>query len=294
MVQSDPDERIAYLACQHIFHGSNSLVRKRKNLFDISPALSTEQEASEAEAARDEANAIREISEREASREVTVKSQMQPANEGNEGINVSETRIGTNNPIQPLYPVCIYYRSQHIITTSIQKLVEEGCFAYAQRHFPQLLVKDSWDCPEATAVGVECLAKNAQLFLKALNNPDYSERVSMLRRKLNMVIEELKYNKVLLEERYLAELKKIHTKHAALDIQEQDAKNAIVDGDLQCLDDIDKSIERVVQYSNIDESIREEGKRKMPVECPELSDSEEEILESVVAVNSSDCTANQL
>jgi hypothetical protein len=130
MAQRDPDERLVYLACQHIFRGSNSQVRKRKHvmnllqqnkptltdilrehsidrtcdvakklldaqvfysalrakirfpeLFDVSPAQSAEREASEAEAARDEAKAVREISERETSREVAIQSQARPANE---------------------------------------------------------------------------------------------------------------------------------------------------------------------------------------------------------------------
>lgn len=50
-------------------------------LFDVSPAQSAEREASEAEAARDEARAVREISERETSREVAIQSQARPANE---------------------------------------------------------------------------------------------------------------------------------------------------------------------------------------------------------------------
>lgn len=136
MVQSDPDERLVYLACQHIFRSSNSLLRKRKNvknlirqnrlalsdilqeynidrtcnvakrlledevfhstlrakirfsgLFDVSPAQSAEREASEAEAARDEENAVREISKREGSGEATSQSQTQQANDKNEGFD---------------------------------------------------------------------------------------------------------------------------------------------------------------------------------------------------------------
>jgi hypothetical protein len=57
----------------------------------VSPAQSAEREAPEAEAARDEANTVREISEREAprevSREVTILSQAWPDNKdrGNDG-----------------------------------------------------------------------------------------------------------------------------------------------------------------------------------------------------------------
>jgi hypothetical protein len=47
----------------------------------VSPAQSAERETSEAEAARDEANAVREISEREASRGDTIESQTRPVDE---------------------------------------------------------------------------------------------------------------------------------------------------------------------------------------------------------------------
>ncbi|KAJ6101903.1 hypothetical protein N7486_004330 [Penicillium sp. IBT 16267x] len=107
MAENDPGERLVYLACQHIFRGSNSQVRKLKTvkglieqnkialadilreyniertsnvakkllenrvfdstlkakipfpeLFDVSPTQSAEREASEAEAARYEANTV--------------------------------------------------------------------------------------------------------------------------------------------------------------------------------------------------------------------------------------------
>ncbi|PKX88600.1 uncharacterized protein P174DRAFT_72341 [Aspergillus novofumigatus IBT 16806] len=386
MAQRDPDDRIVYLACQHIFRGSNSQIRKRKpvmtllqqnkpaltdilrehstertckvakrlledqvfystlrakirfpELFDVSPAQSAEREASEAEAARDEAKAVREISERKTSQGVAIQSQARPANKESDEIDASGIETGVNNLIPSLYPVYIHYRSQHLITTSIQRLVEEACFAYAQNHFPQLLVRNGWDCPEAgeltewtkllpqylgematinkrselflllcelrhsavhrlqkTAGGVERLAENAQRFLEVLNDSSRSEKVSLLRRELSMVIEELKRNKDFLERRYLGELKEIQARRAALDMWEQDAKNAMINSDSQCLDDTDKILARVVQYLGPYGPTREDGKGKMPIECPELSDSEEEFLESVVAINSSDCQALQV
>ena len=217
--------------------------------------------------------------------------------------------------------------------------MEEACFAYAQSHFPQLLLRNGWDCPEAveltewtkllpqylgkvvtskrselfhllcelrhsavhrlrkTASGVERLAENAQLFLEALNDSNRSKRVSMLRRELSMAIEELKRNKDFLEGRYLGELKEIKAKRAALDMWERNAKNAMINDDSQCLDDTDKTLASVVQYLSPGGPTRDEGKGKMPIECPEcpeFSDSEEEFLESVVAINSSDCQALQI
>ncbi|KAL2782742.1 hypothetical protein BJX66DRAFT_350463 [Aspergillus keveii] len=357
MAQRDPDERLVYLACQHIFRGSNSQVRKRKHvmsllqqnkptltdilrehnidrtcnvakrlledqvfystlrakirfpeLFDVSPAQSAEREASEAEAARDEARAVREISERETSREVAVQSQGRPANEQIYEIDAPGRETEVNHPIPSLYPVYIDYRSQHLITTDIQRLVEEACFFYAQSHFPQLLARNGWDCPEAveltehsavhrlrkTAGGIERLAENAQAFLEALNDSYRSEMVSKLRRELSMAIEEVKRNKDFLEGRYLGELKEIQAQRAALDTWERNAKNAMINGDSQCLDDTDKILARVVHHLSPDGPTGEEEKGQIPIERPELSDSEEEFLESVVAINSPDCQALQV
>lgn len=138
-----------------------------------------------------------------------------------------------------------------------------------------------------TANGVERLAKNTQLFLNALKDSDRSQRVSILRRELNKAIEELKRNKDLLEGRYLTKLKEIQARRAALDRWERDAKNTMVDSDLQYLNDIDRNIESVVRYFYLDEPV-EKGKGKMLIERPEISDSDEEFLEHAVAANSCD------
>lgn len=147
MGQNDPDERLVYLACQHIFRGSHSHVRKPKairsliqenrpsladilrehnidrtikvvkrlledqvfddtlkakirfpELFDVSSTQSAEREASEAEAARGEASAIREISEREVYRDIDIGSQAKP---GNEGDKESESRYTQSQKLNP-------------------------------------------------------------------------------------------------------------------------------------------------------------------------------------------------
>lgn len=54
-----------------------------------------------------------------------------------------------NKAIPSLYPVYIQYQCQHLITTTLQNLVEESCFEFAQRHFPHILAIKGWDCPEA-------------------------------------------------------------------------------------------------------------------------------------------------
>lgn len=116
MAPNEPDERLVYLACRHVFRDVNSHLRKPKlirnliqkntstltdilreydiegissvvkplleaqvfestlkakirfpELFDVSSTQSAERETSEAEAARYEANSIKEISEKEVS-----------------------------------------------------------------------------------------------------------------------------------------------------------------------------------------------------------------------------------
>jgi hypothetical protein len=69
--------------------------------------------------------------------------------------------------------------------------------------------------------------------------------VSKLRRELSMAI---KRNKDFLEGSYLGELKEIQAQRAALDTWERNAKNAMINGDSQCLDDPDKILASVVQY----------------------------------------------
>jgi hypothetical protein len=70
--------------------------------------------------------------------------------------------------------------------------------------------------------------------------------VSKLRRELSMAIEEVKRNKDFLEGRYLGELKEIQAQRAALDTWERNSKNAMINGDSQCLDDTDKILASVV------------------------------------------------
>ncbi|KAJ5640355.1 uncharacterized protein N7484_008217 [Penicillium longicatenatum] len=300
MVQSDPDERLIYLACQNIFRGAYSQVRKLKTvkglirqnelaltdilreydinrtstvakkllesevfdstlkarirfpeLFDVSPTQSAEREASEAEVARDEANTVKEISDREASIGMAIVSHTE----------IKDER--TFNDDQFIFAKCleqdtgtaVAVRSLDDYTT----LLEESCFEFAQQNFPQLLATNGWDCPEAVeltewtkilarqshplinnlkpplgefigllqelrhsavhrlrkaAAGVERLAENAQLFLIALEDSTRSEKVETLRRELRSAIEEMKRNKDLLEMRLLAQLKEIQKKRS--------------------------------------------------------------------------------
>ncbi|KAJ5532929.1 hypothetical protein N7494_009481 [Penicillium frequentans] len=220
MRQENPDERLVYLACQHIFRGNASNIRKMKvikglikedkkpsladilrqynitqtsyvaqklleeeifgnnskaktrfpDLFHVSPTQSAKRQISEAEAAQGEASAVKKIPERE-SKHIVIVPQPKPKDEANKepdsryisaDINVQrkfdnlftsiESPLERNRDIDKavpsLYPVYVQYRCQHLITTTIQELVEESCFEFAQQHFPHLLELNNWDCPE--------------------------------------------------------------------------------------------------------------------------------------------------
>ncbi|GFF88736.1 hypothetical protein IFM60648_08488 [Aspergillus lentulus] len=297
-----------------VFHLTLRAKIRFPELFDVSPAQSAEREASEAEAARDEAKAVREISERETPREVTIQSQVRPANEESYEINgwYSYERIFAifvdSQHHQPLRLKLVSIIQSHLsiqstyiteVSTSSQQAYKDwwkklvlSTLKVTSRSFWQEMAGTAqrlWNSPSGPSFYPERLAQNAQVFLEALDDSNRSQRVSMLRRELSMAIEELKRKKDFLEGRYLGELKEIQAKRAALDMWEQNAKNAMINGDSQCLDDTDKILARAVQYLSPDE-----GKGKMPIECPELSDSDEEFLESVVAVNSSGSQALQV
>ncbi|KAJ5169018.1 uncharacterized protein N7482_004612 [Penicillium canariense] len=394
MAQNDPDERLVYLACQHIFRGSNSHVRKLKavkglieqnrlalsdilrehdidrtstvakkllenrvfnstlrartrfpELFDVSPTQSAEREASEAEAARDEANTVQEISEREAPEEIEIVSyaafndERTPSTDRFTSTALLKNNLGTIATVPSLYPVYIQYRGQHFLLTTIQGLLEESCFKFAQQQFPHVLATNGWDCPEAgeltewtkilaqhpaamvkdlkrplhevlgllrelrhsavhrlrkTAAGVERLAENAQLFLEALDDPVRSEKVACIRRELRSSTEELKRNKNLLEGRLLAQLREIQTRRIELEAWEKSAKETMMSENLQCSNDIAEGLQRCVQAIRADEPAGVQGENTLLDEYSDSLDSEDEVLEPVVAAPQSHGLVNSL
>lgn len=48
-----------------------------------------------------------------------------------------------------LYPLYIPYKTQHQLLTKIQRLLEECCYEFTSRWMPDLIKQRQWDCPEA-------------------------------------------------------------------------------------------------------------------------------------------------
>jgi hypothetical protein len=276
---------------------------------------------------------VREISDREASKDTAIVSHIELKDErtfGDTQFTSAKSReqdTGTAIAVRSLYPVYIHYRCQHFILTTIQELLEESCFEFALQHFPQLLATNGWDCPEAveltewtkilscqsnplintlknpfnefigllrelrhsavhrlrkTAVGVERLAENAQLFLEALEDPTRSEKVESLRRELRSAIEELKRNKDLLEKRLLAQLKEIQKKRSELDVWEKNAKEAMIREDLECSRDIGEGLEIIVRQVKSKDQQEADVEKTLPDVYSDSLDSEEEFLDATL------------
>ncbi|KAM5450725.1 hypothetical protein MaudCBS49596_004257 [Microsporum audouinii] len=44
---------------------------------------------------------------------------------------------------------CISYQIQHLILTKTQSLLEQACFDFTTKWAPELILRETWDCPEA-------------------------------------------------------------------------------------------------------------------------------------------------
>jgi hypothetical protein len=59
----------------------------------------------------------------------------------------------------------------------------------------------------------------------------------------------------------------------------------MVHGDQECLNNINKRLKKVVHYLRVPSKEEGKGKERIPEECPELSNSDKDFVESVVVVN---------
>ncbi|EEQ27352.1 ubiquinol-cytochrome-c reductase cytochrome c1 [Microsporum canis CBS 113480] len=66
--------------------------------------------------------------------------------------------------VPSLYPSYIPYRSQHLLLTKTQCLLEECCYVFTSKWMPDLLLKRKWDCPEAIE-----LNKWVRVFMKRIS-----------------------------------------------------------------------------------------------------------------------------
>ncbi|UNI16717.1 hypothetical protein JDV02_003130 [Purpureocillium takamizusanense] len=156
------------LLCDEVFESTLKAKIRFPELFDLSPTQSAEREASEAEAARHEADAIehavqarREYSqatilEKQQQDELTRTEKPPPASAAAKQLSTPVTGLNAScshpaNPISlpPLFPIYLPFKSQHNLLVHLQHLLEAICYDFGRRAVPELLQRRGWDCAEA-------------------------------------------------------------------------------------------------------------------------------------------------
>lgn len=67
--------------------------------------------------------------------------------ENHTGTQTRTTRSVVHIP--SLYPICIPFKTQHLVLSKAQSLLEECCYGFTAQWLPELLKQRHWDCPEA-------------------------------------------------------------------------------------------------------------------------------------------------
>jgi hypothetical protein len=138
-------------------------------LYKTSPEQDARREASDAGAARDEAEILQsEEAENNAIPEVELDDDFLSVDggvhdEGAAGFSEwasSKNHIksfpwlthedGVSRPSIPsFYPTSFSLPLQHEVLSRVQRLLEECCYSFTKRHAPKILERKKWDCPEA-------------------------------------------------------------------------------------------------------------------------------------------------
>lgn len=120
------------------------------SLFSPVPQRELEREVSEADAARSAQDAAEQI---DSADEYDPVGWEEPAPVPDEVPEPEETNgVLTGDPqilIPSLYPCYVPYAAQHLLLTTVQRILEESCFEFAKRWLPHFLEKRGWDCPAA-------------------------------------------------------------------------------------------------------------------------------------------------
>ncbi|KAI2625546.1 hypothetical protein GGS21DRAFT_531300 [Xylaria nigripes] len=141
-------------------------------VFDVSPAQGAEREASEAEAAINEANAIKgavlcysgnvqvdfssiEVAEAVEAAAIAEIVKSESATTCHNPEAGGEAPIGRNTQVvSSLFPVFFPLRTQYRILTKVQGILEDACFDFAQRAMPEILERRNWHCSEAAELNL--------------------------------------------------------------------------------------------------------------------------------------------
>ena len=134
------------------------------DLFKTSLAQDVQHNASEADAARSEVEALEDVAslmgDADDVSEIAneIPSVPHPASRSIPLLPRYPLRSSTAVSVQPLtngieipslYPVYIPFKTQHLVLNKTQQLLEECCYDFSTQWMPELLKQRRWDCPEA-------------------------------------------------------------------------------------------------------------------------------------------------
>jgi hypothetical protein len=166
---------------EQIFESTLNAKIKFPEVFEVSPAQSAERTASEAEAARTEADAIKDAAESRLGaltlREEDENSELQKGKEKEMRKSLFQLRLVrrltidiapldcytrhrkrsfpyTTNSVLSLYPVYLPFRTQHQLLVKVQAVLEEACYTFGQKTIEDVLHKEGWDCPESVELNL--------------------------------------------------------------------------------------------------------------------------------------------
>ncbi|KAI1306596.1 hypothetical protein F5Y03DRAFT_353907 [Xylaria venustula] len=162
------------LLTEGIFESTLKAKIRFPEVFDVSPAQSAEREASEAEAAINDANAIKgaveghseDLGGSNSRADVTETESVETCH------NAEPTVLRHTNTVPSLFPVYLPIRTQHRILTKVQSILEDACFDFGQRRIPDVLKRNQWDCSEAAELNLwskELMKRQNELFHKAVD-----------------------------------------------------------------------------------------------------------------------------
>lgn len=182
---------------QKIFQSEVQAQLAFPDLYTTSLALEVQHNASEADAARTEAEALEDIVSLEGDRDGMLEKTVEEASSADSDPNNEAqflSLLATMHPltvstavpgqrtaraikIPSLYPLYIPYKIQHLVLTRTQHLLEECCYNFTAQWMPELHEQRNWDCPEAielntwTYAVVERLGKFPANCFEAFDNP---------------------------------------------------------------------------------------------------------------------------
>ncbi|KAF6831256.1 ubiquinol-cytochrome-c reductase cytochrome c1 [Colletotrichum musicola] len=125
------------------------------DLFRTSPLQDAQREASEADAAKSLAGVLGELARDEDGEGNVADADdpdwiPEPVQEKLGAITQGPpVKSSTASGIPSLYPSYVPYSAQHSILTAAQRVLEESCFDFATKWFPELVQEKGWECASA-------------------------------------------------------------------------------------------------------------------------------------------------